>query len=54
MIIGATPRELALVAFLVILVIIHSIVPKIGSVIGGLLARGARRDDDKPSGTDRG
>jgi len=34
-----TPRELALVAFLVVLVVIHSIVPKVGEAIGGLFDR---------------
>lgn len=35
-----TPRELALVAFLVGIVIIHSVVPRIGEAIGGLFERG--------------
>ncbi|MDI1435147.1 MULTISPECIES: hypothetical protein [Polyangium] len=34
-----TPRELALVAFLVGLVVIHSVVPRIGEAIGGLFER---------------
>jgi hypothetical protein len=39
-----TPRELALVAFLVGIVIIHSVVPKIGEAIGGLFEK--KRDGD--------
>ncbi|MRG96960.1 hypothetical protein [Polyangium spumosum] len=35
-----TPHELALVAFLVGLVVIHSVVPRIGEAIGGLFERG--------------
>jgi hypothetical protein len=38
-----TPRELALVAFLVVLVIVHSIVPRIGEAIGSLFERGDKR-----------
>ncbi|MDI1482043.1 hypothetical protein [Polyangium sp. y55x31] len=34
-----TPRELALVAFLVGLVVIHSVVPRIGEAIGGYFER---------------
>lgn len=34
-----TPRELALVAFLVGMVVVHSVVPKIGEAIGGLFER---------------
>lgn len=43
-----TPRELALVAFLVGIVIIHSIVPKIGETIGGLFEK--KRGGDAGSG----
>ena len=44
---GATPRELALVVFLLVLVVIHSSVPKIGEAIGGLFERDKRKDDDR-------
>jgi len=43
---GATPRELALVIFLLVLVVIHSYVPRIGEAIGGLFERDERPDDD--------
>lgn len=39
MILGATPRELALVGFLLVLVVIHSVVPRIGERIGGLFEK---------------
>jgi hypothetical protein len=38
----ATPNELALVAFLIGVVIIHSVVPKIGEVVGRLFERDKR------------
>jgi hypothetical protein len=41
----ATPNELALVAFLIGLVIIHSVVPKIGEVVGRLFERDKRKSD---------
>jgi Co/Zn/Cd efflux system component len=41
----ATPNELALVAFLIGLVIIHSIVPKVGEAIGRLFAPEKRKND---------
>jgi hypothetical protein len=41
----ATPNELALVAFLIGLVIIHSVVPKIGEAIGRLFERDKRKSD---------
>ena len=43
-----TPRELALVAFLVVLVVIHSIVPRIGEAIGGWFERGDKGPDKEP------
>ncbi|HMY18139.1 MAG TPA: hypothetical protein PKA58_17565 [Polyangium sp.] len=39
----ATSNELALVGFLIGLVIIHSIVPKIGEAIGRLFERDKRK-----------
>jgi hypothetical protein len=41
----ATPNELALVAFLIGLVIIHSVVPKIGEAVGRLFERDKRKSD---------
>lgn len=41
----ATPNELALVAFLIGVVIIHSVVPKIGEAIGRLFERDKRKTD---------
>lgn len=41
----ATPNELALVAFLIGLVLIHSIVPKIGEAVGRLFERDKRKTD---------
>jgi len=40
-----TPNELALVAFFIGLVIIHSVVPKIGEAIGRLFERDKRKTD---------
>jgi Co/Zn/Cd efflux system component len=40
-----TPNELALVAFLIGVVIIHSIVPKIGEAVGRLFERDKRKSD---------
>jgi len=45
----ATPRELALVVFLVGLVVIHSIVPRIGEAIGGLFERGPKGNGEAGS-----
>ena len=41
----ATPNELALVAFLSGLVLIHSIVPKMGEAVGRLFERDKRKSD---------
>jgi hypothetical protein len=41
----ATPNELALVAFLIGVVIIHSVVPKIGEVVGRLFERDKRKSE---------
>jgi hypothetical protein len=41
----ATPNELALVAFLIGIVIIHSVVPKIGEAIGRLFERDKRKTE---------
>ncbi len=41
----ATSNELALVAFLIGIVIIHSTVPKIGEVIGRMFERDKRKND---------
>lgn len=41
----ATSNELALVAFLIGLVLIHSIVPKIGEAVGRLFERDKRKTD---------
>jgi hypothetical protein len=41
----ATPNELALVAFLIGIVLIHSIVPKVGEAIGRLFERDKRKTD---------
>jgi hypothetical protein len=51
---GATPRELALVTFLLVLVVIHSVVPRIGEAVGGLFERGKRKDDEEPKSPDGG
>ncbi len=40
-----TPNELALVAFLIGVVIIHSIVPKIGEAVGRLFERDKRKTE---------
>lgn len=40
-----TPNELALVAFLIGVVIIHSVVPKVGEMIGRLFERDKRKTD---------
>jgi hypothetical protein len=40
-----TPNELALVAFLIGVVIIHSVVPKVGEMIGRLFEREKRKTD---------
>ena len=46
-----TPRELALVAFLVGIVIVHSIVPKIGEFLGGLFEqKPTKRGGEQGSG----
>jgi hypothetical protein len=54
MIAGATPRELALVTFLLVLVVIHSVVPRIGEAIGGLFERGKRKTDGEPTRSEGG
>lgn len=54
MIVGATPRELALVTFLLVLVVIHSVVPRIGEAIGGLFERGQRKANDAPKRSEGG
>jgi len=54
MIAGATPRELALVTFLLVLVVIHSVVPRIGEAIGGLFEGNKRKDDEEPKSSDGG
>lgn len=41
----ATNNELALVAFLIGLVLIHSIVPKMGEMVGRLFDRDKRKSD---------
>lgn len=41
----ATSNELALVAFLIGLVLIHSIVPKIGEAVGRVFESGKRKND---------
>ena len=41
----ATPNELALVGFLIGLVLIHSIVPKVGEAVGRLFERDKRKSD---------
>ena len=40
-----TPNELALVAFLIGIVVIHSVVPKIGEAIGRLFERDKRKTE---------
>jgi hypothetical protein len=45
-----TPRELALAAFLVLIVIIHSVVPRIGEAIGGLFERNGGNKRGKEPG----
>jgi hypothetical protein len=47
-----TPRELALFAFLVGIVVIHSIVPRIGEAIGGLFERGDKKATEEPDPSD--
>lgn len=48
-----TPRELALVAFLVGLVVVHSVVPKIGEAIGGLFEKKSAKGKSEADSADR-
>ncbi|HRI62890.1 MAG TPA: hypothetical protein PK156_01600 [Polyangium sp.] len=41
----ATPNELALVAFLIGVVLVHPIVPKVGEAIGRLFERDKRKPE---------